>query len=259
MQKDENMIKIQQKDEEVRQIIKKYQDMIKQKELLIQQKDEEVRQIIEQKDTIKQKELLIQQRDEEIHQIMKQKEVEIKEVIKTKDEEIRQLNISLQEVKDQLRAISSKQERKAETDKEMQISEKSQQNSQGRSMKNQQVDVKQRNKVLLPDAEMCEIQLSEHVAASKTVSIVINLKSSQGQPIINSSGSITIKIMNTVTKQTATLPIQCDEKDNGQYVLSFSIAEIGVYKLQVCFNGLKIFDNRYVACNACIYELTFPQ
>ena len=244
-------------------IKQKDENMIKQTELLIQQKDEEVRQIIEQKDQemIKQKKLLIQQKDEEIHKIIQQKEVEIEEVKKTKDEEIKQLNMRLQEVKDQLKEISNKQERKAEADKEMQINEKSQQHSQGRSIKNQQADVQQRNKVLLPDAEMCEIHLTEHVAANKTVLIIINLKSSQGQPITKSSGSISIKIMNTVTKQTTTLPILCNEKDNGQYVLSYSIAEIGVYKLQVCFNGQKIFDNlfRYVAYNACIYELTFPQ
>lgn len=251
----------QQKDEEIHQIIehkdRKIQEIIMEKELT-QQKNEIICQIIHQKDeTIQeitmQKELLVKQKDE----IIQQKEIEIQKIKKRKDEEIKKLHISLQEAKNPIKKISHKQGRKSEADKEMQTSIKSQQRCQERSTKNQQADVTQRNKVLLPDAEMCEINhFTEHVAVNKTVSMVITLRSSQGQPIINSHESISIKIMNTVTKLTTTLHTHCSEKDNGQYVLSFSITEVGVYKLQICFDDQKIFDNpfRYVACSVCIFH-----
>ena len=213
-------------------------------------------------DLIKQKEQLIQQKDKEIQQ----KVVEIQEITKAKNEEINQLNIALDKVRHQQNEVSHEQERKIklkqkesrneETQTEI-VGEMIQQQSHEQVIKSQRANGQQPKDIPLLPAnynEMCFVEkLPEFVTSNKSVFFFVTLRNIEGHPITNGARNISIKATNAVTKYPTSLQVNCDEKENGQYVLWFTIRDTGEYKLQICFDGRKIFDNsfRYV----CIYGI----
>ena len=209
-------------------------------------------------DLIKQKKQLIQQKDKEIQQ----KVVEIQEITKAKNEEINQLNIALDKVRHQQNEVSHEQERKIrlkqkesrnkETQTEI-VDEMIQQQSHEQVIKSQRANDQQPKDIpLLPASEMCFVEkLPEFVTSNKSVFFFVTLRNIEGHPITNGARNISIKATNAVTKYPTSLQINCNENENGQYVLLFTIRDTGEYKLQICFDGRKIIDNsfRYV----CIY------
>jgi len=202
----------------------------------------------------------IKQKDEEIQQINQQKEVEIRKIMQAKDEEINQLKIALKcqqnkQSNEQERKIASEQkEVKNEETQTETVGEVIQQQSQDQDINNQLANGQQsKNISLFPAGEMCTVEkLPEYVTSNKNVLLVITLKSIEGHPITNGGRRISIRATNTITKHATFLKVNCNDSENGQYVLLFTIRDTGEYKLQICFDNRKIFDNSFRY--KCVYD-----
>ena len=239
----------------------KIKEILALKEILAQ-KDQIIQKM---SDLIKQKEQSIKQKDEKIQQINQQKEVEIQEITLTKDE-INHLKIALHEVKHQQNEVSHEQEREiASKQKEVKneetqtetVAEVIQEQSQERDIKNQRANgQKPKNIPLLPAGEMCTVdKLPEFVTSNKSMFLAVTLKSIEGHPITNGGRRICIEATNTVTKYPTFLQVNCNEKESGQYVLLFTLRDPGEYKLQICFDYRKIFDNSFRYVHICVWLL----